>query len=261
MIHLAIDPVALSLGPLAVRWHGLAVAAAVLLAVAVAECRARRAGLDGEHVRGGAVWAVAAGLLGARLLHVVDQLDFYLNNPAAILALHEGGAAVLGGVLLGSAAAGLYARRAALPFWPIADVAAPALALGLAAGRIGSLIAGDAAGAPATLPWAVVYDRADTLVPTALRGVPTHPYPVYELLWDLGIIAALALWGQRLRPDGLRFLAFLTLYAAGRLVLTFYRDERVVLWGLQHAQVVALLTLAVTLPLLARRWRERAPGG
>lgn len=261
MIHVAIDPVALWLGPMAIRWHGLIVAAAMALALVMLRREAQRAGLDGERMLSGAVWVLLAGLLGARLLHVIDRLDFYLNNPAAVLAAQEGGGAVWGGLLLGGTAGVLYARRAKLPVWRTADVAAPATALGLAAGRIGSLIAGDAWGTPANLPWAVVYDRADTLLPAALVGTPTHPYAAYEVLWNLGVVALLQACQGRAWPDGTRFLVFLALYAAGRLALTFYRQEPPVLWSLQQAQLLALLLLAAIPPLLWRRWRERAASG
>ncbi len=133
----------------------------------------------------------------------------------------------------------------------MADVAAPAVLLGQIVGRAGSLINGDAFGSPADLPWSLVYVHPDALIPDL--GEPTHPYPLYEMLWNavaLGIV-----WRLRRQqlPDGTLFLVFLVLYAAGRFVLTFVRQEAIVLAGLQQAQVVALVALAIALPLLLRR--------
>lgn len=255
MVHLAIDPVAFWLGPVAVHWHGITVASALALALVVLEAEARRVGLDLARLHRGALWVIIAGLAGARLFHVADHADYYLNHPAALLAVQEGGSAISGGVVAGIVAGAIYARRAGLPFWRTADAAAPAAILGLGLGRLGCLVNGDAWGAPADLPWAVVYDRPDALLPASLVGVPTHPYPAYELLWDLGVFALL--WRRRRRAPGtgVPFLSFVVLYALGRFALAFVRQEPVVAFGLQQAQLLAFAMLIVALPLLVGRWR------
>lgn len=260
MIRIAIDPVACTLGPFAVSWHGVFAALAVALALLTLATEARRVSADLQRLETAALWVILAGLLGARLLHVVEHPAFYLNNPGALLALHQGGAAVLGAIVFGWLAAALYARTAKVPFWSLADLAAPAVVIGLAAGRIGSLVAGDAWGRPADLPWGVVYERADALLPPNRVGVPTHPYAAYELLWNLAIFALLWLRRGHPAPAGARFLLFVALYSVGRFGLGFFREEPIVIAGLQQAQVVALALLAVALPLLIGRYRARDAG-
>jgi phosphatidylglycerol:prolipoprotein diacylglycerol transferase len=123
---------------------------------------------------------------------------------------------------------------------------------------LGSLVSGDAWGKPASVPWAVVYERADALLPPDRVGMPTHPYAAYELLWSLAIFALLWLLRGHALPPGARFLLLLALYGAGRFALGFLREERVVLAGLQQAQVVALALLAVAVPLLVARRLARS---
>jgi phosphatidylglycerol:prolipoprotein diacylglycerol transferase len=247
-----IDPVLLEVGRLSLRWYGLAIAAGIALGVLVALREARRLGVSDDAVYSAALWCTLGGLVGARLLHVLDRIDFYLQNPGAALALGQGGLAVWGAVLGGLAAGALYCRLAGLPTARVADLAAPGLLLGLSVGRLGNLVNGDAYGAPFDAPWSLIYVHADALIPGL--GEPTHPYPLYELLWN--VLALGVLWRLRRRPhpDGTVFLLFLLLYGLGRFVLGFVREETVLLVGLQQAQAIALLAVGLALPLL---WRSR----
>jgi len=90
-------------------------------------------------------------------------------------------------------------------------------------------------------------------VPPDLLGVPLHPYPVYELLFDLALLGLLCKLRDDYKTDGLLFLTYAGVYAIGRFLLTFFRMEQVWFFGLQEAQVVALALLVLTVPLLA--WR------
>ncbi len=250
-ITIAIDPVLFRFGTILVRWYGVAIAAGIALGIVVALREARRKGVDVDATYNTALWAVVVAIFGARLFHVLDRLDFYLQNPASAFSIQQGGLAMWGAIAGGFAAGALYCRWAKLSVGRMADVAAPAVLLGQIVGRAGSLINGDAFGSPADLPWSLVYVHPDALIPDL--GEPTHPYPLYEMLWNavaLGIV-----WRLRRQqlPDGTLFLVFLVLYAAGRFVLTFVRQEAIVLAGLQQAQVVALVALAIALPLLLRR--------
>jgi phosphatidylglycerol:prolipoprotein diacylglycerol transferase len=250
-VTIAIDPVLIHIGTILVRWYGVAIAVGIALGIVLALREARRKGVDVDATYNTALWSVVIAIVGARLFHVVDRIDFYLQNPSSALSIRQGGLAMWGAIVGGSVAGALYCRWAKLSVGRMADIAAPAILLGQIVGRLGSLINGDAFGSPADLPWSLVYVHPDALIPDL--GEPTHPYPLYEMLWNavaLGIV-----WRLRRRqlPDGTLFLVFLVLYAVGRFVLTFVRQEAIVLAGLQQAQIVALAALAVALPLLVRR--------
>lgn len=258
-INVTIDPIFFAWGPLQLGWHGLFSALALAVAVRFGLRRAEQLGLPAEPIAGGLVWAVAGGVIGARLFHVLDHLPYFAENPLEVFAIWRGGIAVygafVGGVLAGAAAA----RAAGLPVWRVLDAAAPAMLVGQAIGRVGCLINGDAWGAPCSgCPFCVVYHHPNALLPQALLGVPTHPYPLYEI--GAGLVLLVLLWGARrhLASPGSTFLAASLGYACIRFGLTFFRQETVVAWGLQEAQLVALATGAVAAGLAVARTRRGA---
>jgi phosphatidylglycerol:prolipoprotein diacylglycerol transferase len=249
-IVIAVDPVLFQVGELAVRWYGLTIALGIALGVAVALREARRLGVSEDATYSCALWSTLGALIGARLFHVLDRVDFYLQNPGAALAVQQGGLAVWGAVVGGLAAGTLYCRFAGLSAARMADLAAPALLLGQIIGRVGSLVNGDAYGAPFDAPWSLVYVHEAALIPDL--GEPTHPYPLYEMGWNALVLAAV--WRLRLRqlPAGTLFAAYLLLYGVGRFALGFARQEAIILGGLQQAQLVAIVAVACAIPVLVR---------
>lgn len=258
-IVIDIDPVIAHIGPLTLRWYGLFFALAVVAGIWLALREARRKGLDVDRIQSLATWAIIGGLVGARLFHVIDSWEVYAANPQRLLNVWEGGLAVYGGLIGGVVTGLVYARRHKLPPWKVADAAAPGMILGQAVGRLACIPNGDAFGAPTTVPWAFVYTNPQAMVPRTLLNVPTHPYAVYELLFDLALLGVLWRLRRVFQRDGVLFLFYAAVYMVGRFVLTFYRAEQIALWGLQQAQVIALLALPVVLVLLV--WRLRTGAG
>ncbi len=257
-ITIAADPALLHLGSFAIRRYSLAILFGIAVAIYVSTREARRRGLDPEVILSLAGWAVPGSLVGARLFHVVDRFDAYRRDPLQILMIQRGGLAVFGAVLGGALATWLFARRRGLAFAALADTIAPGLVLAQAIGRIGCVFNGDAWGGPTTVPWAFVYTNPNAYIPRDLLGVPTHPYPLYDMALNLAIFAVL--WHLRVRawPAGTLALTYLALYAASRFALTFVRQEHVWFWGLQQAQLIALLTLVgAALPLSRLVWRRQ----
>lgn len=260
-ITIALDPVLARLGPFPIRWYSLFIMAGIAAGVWLSTREARRRGLPPDAIPALAGWAVLGGIVGARALHVIDRFDEYRRDPAMVLHLGQGGLAIYGAVLGGALATWLFARREGLSFAVLADAIAPGLAVALAVGRLGCLVNGDAWGAPTNLPWAVVYTNPRAFIPADLLGVPTHPYPVYDMALNLAVVALLWRLRRRVLPSGTLFLIFLALYSLGRFALTFVRQERVWFWGLQEAQLLALLGLAGATVLLFRRALRQRPAG
>lgn len=259
-IVIDIDPTIVQLGPLALRWYGLFFGLAIASGVWLALREAARKGLDVDRVQSLAIWSVAGGMIGARLFHVIDRWELYAAEPLRALSVWEGGLAVYGGLIGGVLTGLVYALRNGLPAWKLGDAAAPGMILGQAVGRLACIPNGDAYGAPTGVPWAFVYTNPLSMIPPDLLGVPTHPYAAYELLFNLAVLAVL--WRLRgvFKTDGLLFLAYAVVYGVGRFLLSFYRVEKVWFWGLQEAQVIALLVVAVALPLLIWRLWAGLPG-
>ncbi len=244
-ITIDINPVILHLGHLELRWYSLAVLAGVLAAFFLAVKFAKRKGVAPGELYNAAPWVLLAGFLGARLFHVLDHLFFYLNNPSLILQIQQGGLAIWGALLGGGLAFVLYARSRHLPLGLLADALVPGLLVGQIIGRVGCIINGDAAGGPTGLPWGFISTNPASSISPTLLGVPTHPYPVYEMLWNgLSLLSLLAL-RRHLHRDGRLFAVYLSLYGLGRLVLTTVRHETVIFLGMQEAQILALGSLVL----------------
>ncbi|MCL5958413.1 MAG: prolipoprotein diacylglyceryl transferase [Chloroflexi bacterium] len=237
-----IDPVILHVGHFSVQWYSVAIITAIIAGFYVALREAKRKGIHQDEIYSIGTWAVIAGIIGARLLHVIDKLDFYLANPGAILAVQNGGLAILGAILGGSAAVIVYTRRRGLPLGKVADVVAPALILGQAIGRIGCTINGDAVGAPTDLPWGFVYVNPGAMAPSL--GQAYQPTQLYEIVHRLLVFGFLWWARRRVKLDGMLFLMYLSLYSLVKFTVSFWRQEVIWLAGLQEAQVVSLVTLA-----------------
>ncbi|MBI4310563.1 MAG: prolipoprotein diacylglyceryl transferase, partial [Chloroflexi bacterium] len=227
------------------RWYSLTFAAGLLLAMILVLREARKRGLDSSKVSNVFIWAIVGGLVGARLFHVLDRLDYYLANPVHIIMVNEGGLAIWGGLLTGGVVAFYAARREGLAPLKLADASVIGMIAGQMVGRLGCIVNGDAYGGVTGLPWGFVYANPGALIPDALKGTPTHPYPVYEILWDAALLGILLLIRRRTVPDGSLFIMYAVGYGLGRFSLTFVRQEAVMVWGLQQAQVIALGVLAL----------------
>ena len=181
LINVSLDPVILQLGPLQLGWHGLFSALALVVGVWLGLWRAARLGLPVDPVMTGVGWAIAGGVVGARLFHVLDHLPYYSENLLEAFAIWQGGIAVYGGFVGGVLAGVLAARALGIPVWPALDAGGVGMLVGQAIGRLGCLVNGDAWGGPTGCPCGVVYWHEHALLPPELLGVPTHPYPLYEI--------------------------------------------------------------------------------
>lgn len=260
MLTISIDPILAQIGPFAIRWYGLIIISAVLIGLLVTSIEANRRHLPTANLASLAVYSLFAGLVGARLAHVVDQFSYYSAHPQAILAIQEGGLAVWGGFVGGLAFALGYAYFKHIPFLKLADSAAPALSLGAGLGRFGCLINGDAWGAPTGGNWGLVYTNPHAYLPANLIGIPTQPVPLYDMAWNLASFAMLWLLRKRVKQDGALFTTFVIIYSLGRMITTSWRQNPEYLFGLQEAQVISLFAAVLALPILAYLLSREAHG-
>jgi len=240
-IVINIDPVAFHVGGLEVRWYSLAILTAVIVAVIISAREAKRKGINPEVIGSGAIWAVVGGIIGARVFHVMEHLDYYSANPSQLLRFE--GLAIWGAVVGGAIALLIFTKRRQLPFLRLADVIVPGLLVAQIIGRLGCIVNGDAYGNVTSLPWGFIYTHPDAMIPSRLMNVPTHPYPVYEMLWNGMVLLIILRLRRHFKTDGMLLLSYLAFYAVGRFALSFVREEKIWFWGLQEAQVIALLAL------------------
>jgi prolipoprotein diacylglyceryl transferase len=237
----------LAIGPLSFRLYGLAIALGVLTAVWIARRRWSQAGGDPEDITTIALAAVPAGLIGARLYHVItDWSSLYSGGrwwPDAFL-IWRGGLGIPGGVLLGTVVGIWMARRIGVDWRRCADVAAPAIPVAQAIGRLGNYFNQELFGRPTDLPWGLEVEPA--FRPRGFEAVVAyHPTFAYEALWNLALAALIVVLGRRyvLRP-GRWFAVYVAGYGLGRLWVEALRiDDATELWGLRINIWTSLLAI------------------
>ena len=189
-----IDPIALELGPLKVRWYGLMYLVGFAGGWWLGRRRAKRPGSGWKPLEvDDLLFYVALGVvLGGRVGYTLFyNLPAFLNDPTVLLRVWEGGMSFHGGLLGVLVAMWLFDRKYRKGFFPITDFVAPLIPVGLLSGRIGNFINAELWGAPTELPWGVVFPGAGPL--------PRHPTQLYEAALE-GVALFLILWFYSARP-------------------------------------------------------------
>lgn len=252
MLTISIDPVAFTIGSLAVRWYGIMVALAVISMIIVIPREARRLGIT-QDLYGLFLWCILGGFVGSRLTFVFGDWQRFLADPRSILGF--GGQAQNGMVIGVIAAALIYMAVTKLRFsWllRLGDAVALATPLALAIGRVGCTLNGCCFGKPSPFgffPLAVMYTPRPDL-PAQYWNTPLYPTQIYHVLWNLITFVIVWRFRDRFRPRGSVLFFYLCLYAIGDLGIRFLRIGDTVVPGLQQAQLLNVIILAVFLPWL-----------
>lgn len=239
------------------HWYGIIIATGMALAVALAASREARLGLPRDTALDLALWGIPSAIVCARLYYVIFSWQAYAANPVHALYIWEGGMAIYGGILGGVLAGYAYARHKRLPFWRLADLAAPSIALGQAVGRWGNFVNGEAYGDVAAWAW---QRRFPISVFIQADGLWHYATFFYESIWCLLIVAAL-LFAERRRGrgrDGDIFLAYAFLYALERAFVEGLRADSLYLGPVRVSQLVSLAALLACAALLLRRCEKKA---
>jgi phosphatidylglycerol:prolipoprotein diacylglycerol transferase len=247
-----VNPIAVKLGPIEVRWYGLIFVIAVMAAVWTSRRAAKHRGLDPEFVPDVTMIIVPAGILGARLYEVfVLQWGYYSQHPGLILKTWEGGLAIHGGVLGALLCGGIYMKYRKQSFWLWADMIAPGLILAQAIGRWGNFLNQEAYGVPAP-------ESIFNMLPGFIRegmtinGVVMHPTFLYESLWNVASFAVMYTLQRSKPPAGVVFSLYLILYNTGRYAIESIREDSSFIFGdIRVAQLMALAQIVAGMAFLA----------
>jgi len=256
-------PILFSVGDWPVYSYGVLLAAAYLIGLQLGVMRARKAGVDPARVMDLGIYLIIAALVGAKLMLIAVDWDYFRSQPRELLSLVRAGGVFYGG-LIAAVAVGLWlVRRYKLPVWTTADLMAPGIALGHVVGRFGCLLAGCCYGRPTEVPWAITFTDplAAQNVGTPL-GIPLHPTQLYDAGAELLILGVLLFTERKGKPfAGRTFWLYLLLYGISRFIIEFYRGDPnrgTVMAGLSTSQFVSLLLVPGSLLMLAIL-RKRGP--
>jgi prolipoprotein diacylglyceryl transferase len=250
----------IDVGPLTLHLYGLTLLVGILACIFITGRRYVARGGDWDLIFRVAVWGVAAGIVGARLWHVLTSWDTATEEWWTPVAIWQGGLGVWGGIGLGILVGWLVARRSGANVPALADSLAPGLLVAQGIGRFGNWWNQELYGKATDLPWGLEIDNS-------IDQGTFHPTFLYEALWNFGAAGLLILVERRfrIRPGGLLIL-YVFVYSLGRLWVEMLRiDESHEFLGLRlnvYTSLVCLVGSAIGFALWQRRWhRDDASAG
>jgi phosphatidylglycerol---prolipoprotein diacylglyceryl transferase len=234
--------------------YGVMVLLACFASLAIGVWRARREKIDSNVVYELATWLFLGGIVGARGVYVLSHLDS-IHTLADVLQSWKGGNNFYGCILGGLTGSILYWFRRPFPFWVMTDVAAPAVAIGIAIGRIGCFLNGCCYGAPCDLPWAISFPvgshawarQVDSglISPLALASLPVHPTQLYASVAGFVLLGLLLAHFARRRRAGEVMALLMIVYPVTRWPLEMIRgDEPAILMGMTLSQNISVALFA-----------------
>jgi prolipoprotein diacylglyceryl transferase len=249
-----------SVGPF--RLYGLCIALGVIAAVTISSKRWEARGGNPDDIGTIAIWAVPAGVIGARIYHVATDWKTYSGDWVEALKITQGGLGVPGGIFLGVVVGLVVVRIKRLPKLELLDVAAPAIPIAQAIGRFGNYFNQEVFGRPTTLPWGLEIDPSVSATAASYPpGTTFHPTFLYEGLWNVAL-ALLLVWLDRrgrLRPGEL-FTLYVLGYAVGRLWVEALRsDEASLILGVRINIWVSVIVALLAVAVLVRNRLRPAP--
>ncbi|MEX0594424.1 MAG: prolipoprotein diacylglyceryl transferase [Balneolaceae bacterium] len=250
-----------TIGPVQPRWYGLMFACAFIFGYLLASRLFRDAGRTAEEMDRLLIYILVATIIGARFGHILFyNLDYYLRNPHLILAVWRGGLASHGAAIGIIIAMWLYVQKTRnMSFLWLADRVVPSVAIGGMFIRIGNFFNSEILGEPTTLPWAVVFERIDS--------VPRHPSMLYESLSTV-MILGLLLWiykrFENRPPEGALFGTFLVTLFTGRFLIEFTKlyhsdFEAYILLNMGQWLSIPMVLFGIWILFKKVKWAEPAP--
>lgn len=263
---------------LQIRYYGIIIVVAMLVAATVAARLAKRDGRDPDHVWGALTWAIIPAIVLARLWFVLfppasvvaqgmDTAWFFqnfFNTQNGAIAIWSGGLSIFGAVLGGMIGAYIYMRRNKLPFAAWLDIAGITLPLGQAIGRFANYVNQELYGTMTTLPWGISIDAEHRVAPyKSLVDYPTsttrfHPLFLYEALLNVVLFVVLLNLFTRRRKQfryGDFFLIYLMAYSVIRFMLEFIRAEVAYIPGttINSSQAMSAIVFVIALAVYVLR--------
>lgn len=239
-----LDPVAFTIGPLAVRWYGIFMATSILAGFYYLRRDALKLGHNEDFVYNLVLFMVLGGVIGARLVYVLTNWSHYSANLSAVFQVWNGGLSFHGAIGGGALAAWWYASTKGEKFSRFFDLAIPGIAIGIILVRIGNLINGEVMGRP-----------------TEIFPFDQHPAQIYASLLGIVLLIIHNVLARQRRPDGYLAWSFLLYYSIFRAVIEeTVRDNPLYAWGyVNEAWGIGFFTLThlISVPIIIFAWWQR----
>lgn len=249
--------------PFTIYSLGVLWALAAVCAGYVVRLELKRSRLDPELASSMVFAAAAGGLVGARLLFILEEWNHFLRSPWDFI-FSSAGFSWYGGLIGGTIAVAWLVGRHGIFWLKAADISAPALAFGYGVGRIGCFLAGDATWGKVTeVPWAMAFPNAVAGWVDPLTGVPyppgvrVHPTQLYEFVLSLFVFGVLWILRKKHSPHGTIFWLYLVLAGSMRFFVEFWRANPVVGLGMTEYQWISLAVVALGLLQVLRQQRSQ----
>ena len=238
-------------GAVTVRMYAILIVTGMVIALIYMSRQEKRLGLPKDTALDMALWAIPAGVIGARAYYVAFTWDEFAADPVSVFRIWNGGLAIYGGIIGGFLAVLALSRRKKLPMGKLADMAAPAVILAQAIGRWGNFFNGEAYGNP-------IADSALQFFPygVMVNGQWFQATFFYESVWDAAGFVVLHLSRGKLRADGDLMWLYCVFYGAGRMFIEGLRSDSL-WWGpFRVSQVLSGALVIVGLAVLIVRERK-----
>ncbi|MBF0841952.1 MULTISPECIES: prolipoprotein diacylglyceryl transferase [Mammaliicoccus] len=258
---LGIDPVAIQLGPLSIRWYGIIIASGILIGYLMSQRTAKKVGIKEETLIDLIIWCVVMAIICARIYYVAFEWEYYSQHLAEIPLIMNGGIAIHGGLIGAFLTGAILCRVKNLSFFQMVDIVAPGIILAQAIGRWGNFINQEAHGGPVSRSFLENIHIPEFIInQMQIDGVFYQPTFLYESIWNIiGFIILLLI-----RPHlkiGETFFAYLIYYSIGRYFIEGLRTDSLMLTEyLRIAQVISIvIIIASIIFILYRRIRYDLP--
>ena len=260
---LTINPVAFKLGNLSVKWYGIIMAVAIILAVSMAIFEGRKRQIESDDFMDLLLWAVPLGYVGARIYYVIFEWHYYSQHLDEIIAIWNGGIAIYGGLLAGLAVLLVFCYKRMLPPFLMLDIITPGVMAAQILGRWGNFINQEAHGGPTTLAFLQSLHLPDFIInQMKIGGVYYQPTFLYESFFNLiGLLIILLLRHRKhLFKQGEIFMLYLAWYSVVRFFVEGMRtDSLYLLESIRVSQMLSVILLIVVIVLFIYRRRVVKP--
>ena len=249
--RITLDPVAISIGDIEIRWYALFIMTGMILAGLYCAYRAKQEGITVDDLLDMAIFAIPFGIIGARLYYVAMSASHY-HSFMDVIAIWEGGLAIYGGIIAGAITIAVVCKVKKIKYGRAFDMVAPAVMMAQAIGRWGNFFNGEAYGTIVPESSPLYFIRMGLLpnIESTMVMHYFHPTFLYESVWNIIGFIIINLLYKKKKFDGQILLMYISWYGFGRMFIEGLRTDSLYIGEFRISQVIGFLCFVVGTALL-----------